>query len=249
MEKKKASGSVTLDTLWTVFRERFWAIVLAGVAAMLMLFAYSQLMVEPLYRSTATLYILRRENEADYVYTQSDFSLAKDVVNDCNYVLKSGEVLDEVIERLNLDMSSSKLARSISTKNPENTRFLEVSVTTNDPKLSKQIVDIVCDIGSKQITRAMGFSQVNNYSSGTKPTLPSNMPGLKRYALTGILTSTFVFSVFVVMQLMNRSIRTEEDVSNALRISVLGVIPAADDTAKRRSGKYGRYYASKEEKK
>ena len=237
MDQKERVRIITLADLWEQFLQHAFVIIMVAGFVVLAVFLYSRYVQTPTYQSKATLYILRRENESDYVYTQSDFSLAKDVVNDCTYVIKSKETLDDVIKKLDLDINCNHLAAKISTNNPENTRFLEVTVTDINPKEAKKIVDCVCEIGSKKITDAMGFDQVNLYSYGDIPTRRSNGVGFVRYLILGAITAAIVYALFLVFFLMDTNIRSEEDITKYLGISVLAEIPNAEGNS-RRGGKY-----------
>ena len=232
---------ITLPDLWDLLLQHFWVILLVAILSVLLVGGYFTFIVSPEYQSTATLYILRRDNESDYVYTQYDFSLAKDVVNDCTYVLKSQGVLEDVIDRLKLECSVSSLKKTITTNNPENTRFLEITVTSSSPESAKQIVDCLCDIGSDKIIESMGFNQVNRYSYGQIPTTSCNKPGLTTYVILALLVGIITYFIYAVRYFLDTNLRSEEDIARYLGISVLAEIPNFE-TGRTHSGGQSRYY-------
>ena len=144
---------VTVKDLWYIFVYRLWVMALAAVVAVGGLFIINRVTFVPAYSSTATLYILRQNEATATGNSDSDFSLALKVVNDCDYLLKSHSVLDEVIQELNLETDYKTLSKSVSTSNPENTRILEVTVESDSPENAKRIVDAICEIGQEQIQR------------------------------------------------------------------------------------------------
>ena len=231
---------VTLKEFFTLFYTRIWLIILVPIVCMGIVFVQQHFFFNPEYRSTATLYILKQENEAGYNYTDSDFSLALDVVNDCTYILKSNVVLDQVIKSLDLDMSYDDLYNCIETENPSDTRILEVSATTHDASLSKKIVDEVCTVGIDEITDAMGFEQVNLYAKGIEPSKPSNDLGMIGYILIGILAAIVTYSVILIIYIFDDCIKTKEDIETYLGVSVLGDIPNFTDKGKH----YGSFYST-----
>lgn len=244
MEAQMTDRVITLADLWEVFIRHLFPIILIALLCMGLLAGYSVTLVEPKYNSTATLYVLKQDKTNDYVYTQSDFTLALNVVNDCTYMLKSHAVLDDVIKKLDLNMSYKELYDAISTANPENTRVLEVSVHTPSAEESKKIVDCVCSIASEKITKAMGMDQVNMYAEGTLENKPCNTIGLSTYAIIGIAAALLVYVIYLVAFMLDDRIKTEEDIQRYLGLSVLGEIPNSGD-AKRRGRKYGgKYYQS-----
>lgn len=241
MFKEDEASNFNLMDVWHIFIWHIIPILAAAVICVAALYGYTKFFKVPKYKSTATVYILKQEQGTDYAYTQSDFSLALNVVNDCVYMIKSSEVLDEVIEELGLPMTDSDLSKCISTRNPEGTRILEVSVETTSPEQSKRIVDAVCRIGAEKISATMSLDQVNIYSLGKVPTRPSNATGLLRYAVVGFGAALIVFIAFFLAFLFDDKVRTEEDVAKYLNLTVLGVIPNASDVSGKKYKKYSRY--------
>lgn len=230
--------TITLKDFFTLFYTRIWLLILVPAVCMGIVYAQQHFFFEPEYRSTATLYILKQENGAGYNYTDSDFSLALDVVNDCTYILKSNVVLDQVISSLDLDMSYDDLYDCIETENPSDTRILEVSATTHDASLSKKIADKVCKIGIDEITDAMGFEQVNLYARGIEPSKPSNALGMTGYLLIGIMAAVVTYSIILIIYIFDDCIRTKEDIETYLGVSVLGDIPDFADGGRHYEGYY-----------
>lgn len=241
MEGQDTERVIALEDIWRVFASHIIPIILAVVMVVALLFVYGTVFLTPEYSSTSTLYILKQENSNDYVYTQSDFSLALNVINDCTYMVKSHEVLDSVINKLGLDTGYKKLYNSISINNPDNTRILEVTVETENAEQSKQIVDEICQTAANKINKTMGVDQVNVYSKGTVGVKPSNSIGMTTYALVGIAAAVIMYLIYFFAFLLDDKIRTEEDVDKYLGLSVLGEIPNSD-TSKRKHSKYGYYY-------
>lgn len=241
MERQENIRVITLTDLWSVLVRHLIPILLAAVICVAALFSYSNLLVTPTYSSTSTLYLLKQENSNDYVYTQSDFSLALNIVNDCTYMVKSHEVLDSVINKLDLDMSYKKLYNCVSINNPDNTRILEVTVETTDAQQSKEIADEICRVAASKINDTMGVDQVNLYSKGTVSVNPSNTISATVYALVGITAAVIAYAVFLIAFVLDDKIKSEEDVVKYLGLSVLGEIPNSNST-KNKNGKYKGYY-------
>lgn len=233
---------VTLKDLWDLLMQRFLIILLAAVAAVGVLYGVNAATQEPLYESTATLYISRQSDESTSSGDASnDFSLALKVINDCTYLLKSHTVLDQVIEELSLTMDYDELYSAISTHNPDSTRILEVTVEASSPQLAKRIVDKICELGKDSITEAMGFEQVNLFEYGVLNQTPCNNTSMLTYALVGMIAAVFVYTVFLLIYLLDDRIRTTEDIENYLGLSVLGEIPDGKEASKNKYGYYRGY--------
>lgn len=239
---------VTLKDLWELLVKHIGILILAALAAAGGMFAIHGVTYVPAYSSTATLYILRQDGGTTAGSSDSDFSLALKVVNDCDYLLKSHSVLDDVIQELNLNISYKDLSESISTSNPDNTRILEVTAQADSPEQAKAIVDKVCEVGQEKIAEAMGFQQVNLYEYGTLDPKPCNRTRLMTYFLVGFVAAILTYAVYLVIFLLDDRIHSEEDIERYLGLSILGDIPDAGEKRSHWYG-YGAYGAKKTEQK
>lgn len=244
MNQNSNDRIVTLRDLWNILRQRI--IVLMAVAVLVAAggYVFAKLTYEPVYSSTATLYILR---DADHSSTtvgeaNTEYTLALKVVNDCNYLLKSRVVVNQVISDLKLQTSYEALAGNISTNNPTSTRVLEVTVRASTPQEAKAVVDSLCAIGEDKIAEAMGYDQVNVYEQGTLPKRPSNPVSLLLYLILGVAAAAVVYVCFVLAFLIDDRIRSEEDIQRYLGLSILGDIVNVNEEHK---GRYGYGYGKK----
>ncbi len=243
MEQNETQNGISIAELWGVFIGHVWQIVLAGLLVLVILVGYSLITYSAEYTSTATVYILRQEEEnagGSSSPSISDFSLALSTVNDCTRLLKSRNVLDKVIDELGMDISYQRLSNMITIVNPTNTRYLEISVTAPTPSDAKIIVDKLCEVGRNSMVAIMGINQVNQVDEGTFNEVPSNsMVGLLCY-VGALVAALVVYAVYLVIYLFDDKIGSPEDVEKHLGLSVLGVIPNAQDAAGARYGRYGK---------
>ena len=239
MDNHESSKVVTLNDLWELLLHRLVIMVLVAVVAVVAFAGVTLVTYEPMYKSTATLYILRQSGEdASSGDASSDFSLALKVVNDCTYLLKSPTVLDQVIDELGLTLSYEELYDQLSTYNPSDTRILEVSAKAQSPEQAKQIVDRICEIGQDSITSAMGFEQVNLFAYGNVDPEPCNTTSILVYMIIGVAAAVFTYSVFLVIFLLDDRIHSAQDIERHLQLSILGEIPDANEATSQNYGYY-----------
>lgn len=239
MDRKETLKVISIKDLWDLLVRKLPVMILAAVVSVAIFWGISTVTYEPLYESTATLYILRQSDDGTSSGdASSDFSLALKVVNDCTFLLKSHSVLDEVIAGMDLDMSYQQLYNAVSTSNPDNTRILQVTVRAASPELAQRIVDLICELGKETITNAMGFEQVNLFEHGIRNDVPCNRTSMAVYALLGAMAAVTVYLIFLVVFILDDSIKTNEDIERYLGMSVLGEIPNAKDASRYHDGRY-----------
>ena len=65
-------------------------------------------------------------------------------------IIKSNVLLDEVINRMDLEETAKQLSSQITTENLKSTNFIEISVVTSSPEKAKSIVKNIVEIFIKQ---------------------------------------------------------------------------------------------------
>ncbi len=244
MEHNETQNSLSLADLWSIFADHWIIIIAAALLAFTAVTSYTVLTYQPEYTSTATVYILRKDDEGGSAINSSDFSLALSTVNDCREMLTSHLVLDEVIERLGMPIKYEELKNMISVKNPTSTRFLEVTVRAPSPSDAKIIVDELCKIGAEVIMEVLGINQVNLVDEGTYSEVPANSRITPYSFVAALLAAALVYGIYIMLFVLDDKIKSPDDVEKFLGLTVLGLIPNAsgEDDTRGKKYKYGKYY-------
>ena len=244
MNENTPQRIITLKDIWELFVRRIVVVVLIAALAAGLYYGWNKMNYVPLYESTATLYITRDgeyPNASSSVEAYNFYSLALKVVNDCNYLMTSRSVLEQVIEDLELKMNHTTLASMIKIKNPTSTRILEVTVRAKSPQLAKQIADQLCYAGQERIYNAMGVDYFTLYEYGTLNKAPCNRTGSITYVVVALAAAVVTFGILLLFFLMDDRISSNINVEQVLGLTVLGDIPDRNHAKRSRYGYYYRY--------
>ena len=244
MNETNAQQVITLRDIGELFLHRLVIVLLVSALSIAVFFVYDKATYRPMYQSTATLYIAGDDSYEGNTSADAynSYTLALKVVNDCDYLLSSRSVVDQLIQEMDLNMEFGTLQSRITTNNPSNTRVLEVTVEAETPKLAKQIVDRLCEIGELKINDAMGANHVKLYEYGTLSAVPCNKTPSATYLIIGIAVAVITFGLCLLVFLLDDRIRSAENIEQTLGLSVLGDIP--NSNAPNQKNPYG-YYRGK----
>lgn len=252
MNEKSTQQIITFKDIWDLLIQRLVIVILVSALAVAGYFVYNKATYRPTYQSTATLYIagdnsFEGNSSAD---AYNSYTLALKVVNDCDYLLSSRSVVEQLIHEMDLKMAIPTLQSRISTDNPSNTRILEVTVEADSPEQAKEIVDRLCDLGEEKINKVMGANYVRLYEYGTLIPVPCNMIPRSIYVIVGAVAAVLTFGLCLLVFLLDDRIRSAEHIEQVLGLTVLGDIPDYNGQQKgnygyyRGKGYYGAYYSS-----
>ena len=225
MEKETqviVTNEVSIKDLGIKILSKWYIIVAAVLAAVLVAVIYLNFFTVPLYSSMAKIYVFNTETSN---IVSSELTISTYLVKDYSELIADDTVLNEVIENLDLNYTSSALRGAISINNPKGTRILEITVKTPEPKLSQKIADEICEVSKEKIVELMGVSRVNIIS---KATLSKNSfePNVQKVLLTAVVIAFFLSITMVgLFYILSDKIYDEEDVEKYLGLSVLSTIP------------------------
>ena len=230
MEKKfEDDDEIEIDLLelFYALRHRWWAILLALVIGAGAAGVYTKKLIAPHYQSTSMVYVLSKETT---LASLADLQIGSQLTKDYSVIIKSRPVLQEVIDKQNLDLTTDELGEMIMIDNPKDTRILSITVEDIEPMRAKAIVDEVTKSASNYIGDIMEMVPPKVIEDGVVAVKPSSPSVKKNAAVGGLGLAVLVCGLICLKTVLDDTIKSEEDIEKYLGLSVLAVIP---DTEKK----------------
>ncbi|MCD8019396.1 MAG: Wzz/FepE/Etk N-terminal domain-containing protein [Clostridiales bacterium] len=185
--------------------------------------AYAFFCISPTYQSTAKLYVVSASN--DSVVDLTDLNIGTSLTSDYEELILSYSVLDEVIEELDLDMSTNALKNMINLNNPTDTRILTITVTSTDRVLAKDIANKVAKVAVEYLPETMS-TNAPNIAEKARLADSKSGPSYTRYTMMGALFGACLCGAyFVIRYLMDDTIHSGDDLEKYFDVVPLAVIP------------------------
>lgn len=217
---------IDLKEIFYALRRRILAIVAAGLLFGCLACAYAGFIMSPVYTSSSTMLVLTKETT---LTSLTDLQIGSQLTKDYSILVTSRPVLTEVIKELDLPVNYKQLAGMVSVSNPDGTRILQISVNYGDAEMAKEIVDQLSETASAYIGAQMEVTPPKIIEKGEVPTAKSS-PNVKRMTMLGILAGLVLSAgVVIVLNIMDDTIRSEEDIQKYLGLSTLSSVPDRKD--------------------
>ena len=224
MEKTFEDDEIEIDLLELLgeFRRKIWIILgvivlFGGVAG-----AFSKFVLTPQYKSTAMVYILSKETT---LTSLADLQIGSQLTKDYKIIVTSRRVLNQVIDDMKLNLTYKELLEKVTIDNPQDTRILSISVEDPAPDMAKLIADKIATVSSDYIGDIMEMVPPKLIEEGEIPIQKSSPSNVKNALIGALLGAVIVCGLITVQVVMNDTIRTEEDVTKYLGLSVLASVP------------------------
>ena len=231
-----------LKELINMFWTRKLQILIIVAIFLIIGLVYSYLYVEPEYTATTTVILAQSATTDDSeTITSNDLTLNQKLVSTYSTLIKSDNVLDEVIRNLNIDKTASSLKNNISVSSVDDTDLIQISVTDSNPELASRIASEVVNVFIEKV--ANGVYKINNaqvWDAAETPTAPSNI-NHTRDIIIFIFAGLVVSAIYVLIaNMLDTTVKSKDDVEKKIGLTVLTTIPLCDFDAnvnKRRGGR------------
>ncbi|MBQ6595657.1 MAG: hypothetical protein IJH78_08380 [Clostridia bacterium] len=223
----------TIDLLELLYRmiANWKLIVVLAVIGALLSGIYTIALVTPMYSATSTIYVL---SSRDSVINMSDLQIGSALTSDYIKVFDMWEVHEGVISNLGLPYSYAQLKKMLTVSNTNNTRMLDITVTSASPQEAADIANEYAHVVSQFIEETMSTDKPNIMSTALVPANPVS-PSKKRNIAIGFLLGLVVaVAIIAVRMFLDDKLRTSDDIRKATGLPTLATVPVETTLARKR---------------
>lgn len=236
------AAEVDLGRLLSAIWRRIWLVVLVAVVATSITLAGTLMLVTPKYQSSAKFYVNNGGiNLDDFIISSSDITASKGLVNTYIVILSTRETLVDVIDYagLNGEMTYEELRDYITAAAVDDTEIFEVTVTHPDPVVAEKLANAIAYVLPKRIDTIVEGTSAKVAEAAVLAEDPSS-PNYVQNAVIGLILGLFLsVAGIIVRELVDVTVRTEEDINRVCTHPVLATVP--DMMAPAKGGHYHSY--------
>ena len=217
---------INLKELYSYFKSKILWIVIIIVTILIVGNVYTILKRVPMYQSNTTIVLVGESKDG---YNQSDSQLNQNLIGTYSEIIKSKTIAKEVINTLGLDMSPDELISSVTVTSKDDTELIEITVSTEDSKLSADIANSLTEVFREKVNQIYKIDNLSVIDIAEPSSLPYNIGTVKNiviFALVGLIISCGV--VFLIVY-FDDTVKDEKDIESLLNIPVIASIPRLED--------------------
>lgn len=223
--QRRNSREINLIELFYVLLHNWKSMLVAGIIGAVLMAGYHVLFIKNTYEATTKLYI----TNTDSVISFQDLQIGSALTEDYKTIIVSEAVLDRVISDLQLDVDYEDLQKLITVTNPTGTHIIMTSVRTTDIETSRNIANDLLNVSIEQIYQIIGTGKptIIDYSKAER--VKNVTPSLFKFILIGGFLGVLLVVAFIAIRMvLDDSIRSDDDITKYLRLTVLTSIPYYD---------------------
>ncbi|MEW6242824.1 MAG: Wzz/FepE/Etk N-terminal domain-containing protein [Bacillota bacterium] len=205
-----------------VLKKRWWVLAMIIVVAVGTSAILSFFVLPPVYSASVTLIVIGKETPiVDYTTVM----LHRQLVKTYREIAKSRTVMEKVISDLDLDFTVAEFQNKVKVDTVRDTEILKIEAEDTDPRIAVVIVQAVAQAFIDQVRSIMRVENVEIIDPPLEPILPVRPRPKLNLAIAGVLGLMIGVLVVFLLEYLDNTIKTPEDVQRYLNLPVLGVIP------------------------
>ena len=223
--------TIDLEEVFRILMQKIVWIILGAVICGIGGFVVNWFVLKPVYQADAMI-IVNTRDEQNVVVTNDQINSAKQLVNTYEVILKSDTVIEQVLNAVisrglvSSDKYTTKDIKKKVTVSPvNNTQVMQISAKDNDPEVALALVDEILTTAPSIIIRTVKAGSVEVVSTPKLNPIPVSPKKMRNLALCVFAGGAVTAAFFILKELLDNTIKTDEDIRNKLNLPVLGVIP------------------------
>lgn len=221
---------ISLREYFFILRKRLGLILILTIVAVATSGIVSYFVLEPEYQTFTTLMVGKpKDYQSESKLEYNELLLNQKLVSTYGELVKSRVVVDQVIKNLNLDMSFKIFTEKVNVNLVKDTEIIKIQVMDADPKLAAEIANETAEVFMDSVKTIMKVENVQVIDKAQPPENPVKPRPKLNMAIAGILgIMAGVFLAFL-LEYMDNTLKTPEDIEKHLGLPVLGAIPMVKD--------------------
>ncbi len=235
--------TISLKEIMETLLKRIKMIILITLIAAIVSAGVSFYYLTPIYQASTQLLVNQSKSEQP-TYNVGEIQTNLQLINTYNVIMKSPAILDKVVDQLDLDLTAGQLNSKINVQSENNSQVVNLVVQDPDPYLAADIANEVAKVFQTEIVTIMNVDNVSilakaEVGENPSPIKPNPMLNIAIAIVVGMMAGV---GLAFLLEYLDNTIKTEQDVEKVLGLPVLGSIAKMEDNEKNKK-KYAKKVA------
>ncbi|MEW4309193.1 YveK family protein [Rossellomorea marisflavi] len=222
--------TISFRELMQALRKRMSLIVLVTLTAILVSGGVSFFLLTPVYETSTQLLVNQSKSDQSAYNNPGQIQTNLQLINTYKEIITSPVILDKVSK--DLDMKTDNIQSKMTVSNQNDSQVVSLSVQDTDPEKAAEIANKTAEVFQKDIP---GIMNVDNVTVLTKAEVGEKQSPVKPKPLLNIAIAMVVglmvgIGISFLLEFLDNTIKTEQDVEKVLGVPVLGSIAKIGET-------------------
>lgn len=219
--------TVSLDEIFQLLKKKWALIVSMMILGIITSTAITLFLMTPKYSAETQLIVQTKNADANINTDKINSNLL--LINTYKDLIKSPSVIEKAKDKLEksgmANITEDYLTSAVSVEQNQNSQLFSIKAVTSDPTESAAVANTVSEVFQEEAVKMTETSKISIASKAT-PNNKAVSPNKKVNIAIGAVLGLIVGVMFALLgELLNRTVRSEEFVTDTLGLPILGVLP------------------------
>lgn len=213
---------IDLSKLFTILKKNMKYLIILPIVFLVLSMVITFIFMTPKYSSSTQVLVNQKETDNQMMAQQVQSNLQ--LVNTYSEIIKSPRILDKVSKNLKGKYSSKEISGMLTVSNQAESQILNIAVENESREAASKVANEIANVFSKDVSKIMNVDNVSILSKAhTKGKQISPQPLVN--SVVSIFLGLIVALILIFLkEMLDKRIKTEEDVAEILDLPVLGTI-------------------------
>lgn len=184
----------------------------------------------PKYQSSTTL-VLAKSGATDEVtqstdgITTTDITLNSKLVSTYSVIVKSSDVIREVISNLGIKADEEAVKQSVNVSAVQDTEVIKITVTNPNATDAAKIANEIAKVFTKKVQEIYSINNVTILDEAEVAGQPYNINHPRDIAMFALVGLVVAIAYVLLANMLDTTIKSQEDVEKIFKVPVLASIP------------------------
>lgn len=229
-----------LKELFELFMSKLFQIILIVIIVTGIGVVYTLAFTTPKYSASTSLVLTSASSGSDTqanTITTTDVNLNSKLVSTYSEIVRSNDVIRQVISNLNINISESELKKNVSVKEVEDAEMIKITVTNEDADVSAKIANEIAKVFCNTVADIYKINNLHILDQAEPNYTPSNIHHSKDVVIFAFIGGVIAVMYVLISNMLDTTIKTAEDIEKGFGLPVLVSIPQIDSFNIEKGGK------------
>lgn len=215
---------ISLSEIFEALKKKWLMITTITLLCTMISALVSIFVIKPMYETSTKLFIGKEENTST-TYDNNDIMMYQKLLKTYSETVKTKDLIVRAIERTSYDLTAAEVLENLNVVTVADTQILQISYKDNDPSEAKALLE---EITGEFIATSKALVPNGNVTVIETVALPENpvSPNIKMNIAIAFLLGLMVsVGLVFLLEYMDNTYKSKEQLEKDLDIPVLGVIP------------------------
>ncbi len=215
-------STIDLTKILEILRKNMKVLIILPLLGLVISAIISFFFLDEKYQASTQVLVNQKESDTQMMAQEVQSNIQ--LVNTYSEIVKSPRILDKVSKELNRKYSSSEISNMLTVNNQAESQLLNIAIESKSGNDSEKVANKISEVFSEEVPDIMNVDNVSVLSTAddtAKQVAPKTVVNLIIGLITGLILALLII---FIKEMIDKRIKSEEDVENELEIPVLGSI-------------------------